>query len=401
MVNLGSIGRICEASVAFKTALLIAALAFGLAACGETESSTATPPPPPTVTVSKPLVRDLVEWDEYTGQFAATEFVELRARVSGYLRSVHFQDGEIVGKGDLLFIIDPRPFEVALATAKAQLAQASARLELARRQLGRAEQLRQRDFVPASTYDERAQQSVVAAAEVEGARAAIRGAELDLEFTRITAPVTGRVGRREVDVGNLVSGGPGGSTTLLTTIVTLDPIHFNFDISESNYLSYQRALSDGRLKSTRDGSVPVYVRLFDEENWPREGRMDYVANRVDRSSGTIRARGIFPNPDSIITPGQFGRIRIPGSERYQALLLPDSALMNDQSRKIVMVVKDDGTVEPRQVRPGPKELGLRIIRSGLQPTDTVIINGLVRARAGAKVTPEQGKIEPVEERPSS
>jgi RND family efflux transporter MFP subunit len=348
---------------------------------------------PPAVTVSQPLVQQVTEWDEYTGQFAAVEYVELRARVSGYLTEIHFEDGQLVKKGDLLFVIDPRPYEIALASAKAQLAQNQARVDLAKVELARAAQLRQRDFVAASTYDQRNEELLAATGALEGARAAVRAAELDLEFTHIAAPTTGRVSRHEVSLGNLVTGSTTGSTTLLTTIVSLDPMYLTFDMSENDFLAYQRAVLQGKLMSTRDDPVPVFAHLTDETSWTLQGRLDFVDNQVDRSSGTIRARGVFANPTFFITPGQFGRIRIPGSEPYQAILVPDAAVVTDQSRKIVMTVKDDGTVEPKIVRPGPTYEGLRIIRSGLAPTDKVIINGLVRARSGAKVTPQPGKIE--------
>jgi RND family efflux transporter MFP subunit len=348
---------------------------------------------PPPVTVSTPLQREIVEWDEFTGQFAAVEYVELRARVSGYLEQINFQDGQIVKKGDLLFVIDPRPFEIALASAQATLAQASARLELANRQLARAGTLRERDFVAASVYDERTQDLRAASGAVEGARAAVRAAELDLEFTRVTAPVGGRVSQHAVSVGNLVSGGAGGVTTLLTSIVSVDPIRLTFDMSESDFLAYQRAVADGKLKSTRDKGVEVEARLMDETRWSLKGTLDFVDNQVDRTAGTIRVRAIFPNPGLLATPGQFGRLRLPASDLYQAILIPDSAVVTDQSRKIVMTVQEDGTVEPRIIRPGPTFEGLRIVRSGLKPDDRVIINGLVRARPGAKVTPQPGKIE--------
>jgi RND family efflux transporter MFP subunit len=351
-----------------------------------------TPPPAaPSVTVAKPMQREIVEYDEFTGQFAAVEYVELRSRVSGYLQSHHFEEGQIVKKGDLLFIVDPRPFEAALASARAELSQAQARVDLANQQLKRAAELSQRDFVARSTYDERVQEQRVAASAVEIARAAIRTAELDLEFTRITAPVSGRAGRREVSDGNLISGGAGNGNTLLTSIVSTDPIYFVFDMSEGDFLSYQRAVQSGRLQSTRD-SVTVYARLRDEPDWPREGKLNFVDNQVNRSSGTIRVRAVFPNPDGFLTPGQFGRIRLPGSEPYQALLVPDSAILTDQAQKIVMVVNADGVVAPKTVRPGPIYDGLRIIRSGLSKDDTIIINGLIRARPGGKVTAQPGEI---------
>ena len=356
------------------------------------EAQTAAPPPPP-VTVSHPLRRDLIEWDEFTGQVGAVDYVEIRARVPGYLQSIHFQDGQIVQKGALLFVIDPRPYEAALASAKAQLAQSNARLDLANQQLARAGALRQRDVLSASTYDERVQEVRVAAAGVEVSRSAVQTAELDLEFTRITAPVSGRVSQREVSIGNLIAGGTGGAPTLLTTIVSLDPIYFNFDMSESDFLAYQRATARGLLEQQRDGEVGVQARLFDERDWPLKGRIDFVDNQVDRGAGTIRVRAVFDNPTMMLTPGQFGRLRLPGSERYTATLVPDSAIVSDQSSKIVLTVAEDGTVVPKPVRPGPIEDGLRIIRSGLEPTDRVIISGIVRARPGSKVTPQDGEIQ--------
>jgi len=354
---------------------------------------TAAPPPP--VTVASPVYQEIVEWDEFTGQFSAVEYVELRARVGGYLESIHFEDGQMVAKGDLLFVIDPRPYEIALASARARLDEAKARVELANRQLERASRLRQEDFVAASTYDERAQEAASSTAAVEAAEAAIRQAELDLEFTRVTAPLSGRIGRHRVSVGNLIADG-GSQATLLSTIVSLDPIYFDFDVSEADFLAYQRAAASGRLKSTRESGIEVFAHLPDEREWTIKGRLEFVDNQVDRATGTIRARAEFPNPDLLITPGQFGRIRIPGSDPYKAIMIPDSALVTDQANKLVMTVEADGTVVPKLVRPGPgyDPLGLRIIREGLEPTDKIIINGLIRARPGAKVTPEPGEIEP-------
>jgi RND family efflux transporter MFP subunit len=352
---------------------------------------------PPAVTVSEPLQREVVEYAEYTGQFAAFEYVELRARVGGYLQSHHFEEGQIVKKGDLLFIIDPRPFEAALASARAELSQAEARVDHAKRQLARAGLLRERDFVAASTYDERLQEQRVSLAAVEIAKAAVRAAELDVEFSRILAPVSGRTSRREVSDGNLISGGSGNGNTLLTTIVSLDPIYFVFDMSEADFTAYQRAVQAGRLQSTRD-AVPVFARLRDEPDWPREGRLDFVDNQVNRSAGTIRVRARFPNPDGFLTPGQFGRIRLPGSESYKALLVPDSAILSDQSQKIVMIVDADGTVVSKVVRAGPTYDGLRIVRAGLAPNDKVIINGLAMARVGGRVTPQAGEIKGAGER---
>jgi RND family efflux transporter MFP subunit len=352
------------------------------------------PPAPPTVTVSRPIQRELVEWDEYTGQFAAMEYVEIRARVSGYLTEIHFQDGQLVKEGDLLFVIDPRPYEATLAAARAQLAQSEAQVELATRQLGRTAELRKKDFEPASAYDQRVSDLKVASAAVESAKAAIRSAELNVGFTRITAPLTGRISNHQVSIGNLISGGDAATTPALTTIVSLDPIYFYFDMSEGDYLAYQRATAAGMLNEARETTPPVYARLTDETEWPWKGQLNFLDNQMDRGAGTIRARATFVNPGYFVTPGQFGRIRIPASQQHVAILVPDGAVVTDQSRKLVMTVKEDGTVEPKVVRPGPMtEDGLRIIRSGLEASDRVIINGLVRARPGGKVTPQPGQIE--------
>ncbi|HLH90640.1 MAG TPA: efflux RND transporter periplasmic adaptor subunit [Xanthobacteraceae bacterium] len=349
--------------------------------------------PPPAVTVSTPLQKEIVEWQEFTGQFAAVDYVEVRARVSGYLTEIHFTDGQMVNEGDLLFVIDPRPYEATLAAAQAQLGQANAQLDLAQRQLERSADLKNKGFEPVANYDQRVSEMKVAAAAVESAKAAIRSAQLNVEFTQIKAPVTGRISNHMVSIGNLVSGGEGGSTTLLTTIVSLDPIYFNFDMSESDYLAYERATQKGLMQSTRGDKVGVALHLTDERGWPHEGKLDFVDNQVDRLSGTIRVRAVFPNSDLFLTPGQFGRIRIPGSEPYRAILIPDAAMVTDQSQKEVMIVKDDGTIEPRVVRVGPSYDNLRIIRSGLASSDRIVIDGLMRARPGAKVTPQPGKIE--------
>jgi RND family efflux transporter MFP subunit len=354
----------------------------------------AAPAAPPPVTVSAPVQKEVTEWDEYTGQFAAVDYVEIRARVPGYLTEIHFTDGQIVNKGDLLFVIDPRPYEIELQQAQAQHATAEATLDLANRELQRAATLREKDFVAQSTYDQRLQTMKSAAASVETGKAAIRQAQLDLEFSHITAPVTGRISQHQVSIGNLVAGGATGTPTLLTTIVSLDPIYLNFDMSEAQFLSYERAVAEGKLKSNRGAGVPVFARLTDEQKWTREGVLNFVDNQVDRSAGTIRARGIFPNPDLFLTPGQFGRLRIPGSEPYQAILVPDVSVVTDQSSKLLMTVADDGTVVPKPVRLGPMIDGLRVIRSGLDAKDRVVIDGLVRARPGAKVTPQPGEIKP-------
>jgi RND family efflux transporter MFP subunit len=348
---------------------------------------------PPAVTVSPPLVREIVDWNEYTGQFAATESVEVRARVSGYLTEIHFQDGQFVKKGDPLFVIDPRPFEIDLAAAKAQLEQASARLDLANRQLSRAAELRHSETIAASAYDERAAEVRQATGAIDAARAAIASAELNLEFTRVTAPMSGHVSRHLVSIGNLVFGGAGTGTTLLTTIVATDPIYCLFDISEADLLAYQRAAAQGRMKAADSGALAIDGRRFDEKDWTLKGRLDFVENQLDRGSGTLRVRALFPNADASILAGSFARVRVPASEPHQALLVPESAILSDQSRKLLMTVAANGAVEPRVVELGPVYGNLRIISAGIAPGDRVVINGLIRVRPGVKVAAQDGKIE--------
>ena len=353
----------------------------------------AAPPPALPVTVSKPLLQKVTEWDEFTGQFEAVDSVEIRARVSGYLDTIGFDDGQIVNKGDQLFVIDPRPFEIALKSAQSALNSANARLQLAKQQLERAQKLKQSDFTPQSTLDQRQQEMLSAAADAQVAQAAINSAQLNLDFTHIMSPISGRIGAHQVSIGNLINGGDTGTTTLLTTIVSLDPIRLAFDMPESDFLAYQRRAAEGKMLSKRESDIPVEARLMDETDWTLKGKLDFVNNAVDRGSGTIRARAVFANADLLITPGQFGRIRIPGSEPHDAILIPDAAIVSDQSQKIVMTVAADGTVVPKPIRPGPSYQGLRIVRSGLKGDETIIIDGLLRARPGAKVVPQPGKIE--------
>ena len=378
--------------------LLLAGIAAGLflsagGAHGRRAMAQSQPAAPPAVTVSHPLEREVVEWDEYTGQFAAVEYVELRARVSGYLTEIHFEDGQFVKKGDLLFVIDPRPFEADLQQAEANLERDKAQVVRANLDLTRYSVLAQKEFAPQQQLEQARATAQGAVATVKADEAAVVQAKLNLEFTHISAPVGGRIGSHQVSLGNLILGGTSGSLTLLTTIVSLDPIWFNFDMSESDYLSYQRAVQAGLLKSASDGTVTSFVRLADETGWPHEGHLDFIDNQLDRGAGTIRARAVFANASHLLTPGEFGRIRVPGSEPHQAILIPDAAVVTDQSRKIVMTVGADGTVAPRVIRPGPTYEGLRIVRDGLAAADTIVINGLVRARPGAKVTPQPGKIE--------
>ncbi len=360
-----------------------------LAGAGLARAQPAAPP----VTVSPPLQREITEYNEYTGQFAATEIVEIRPRVGGYLTEQLFTDGQMVTKGDRLFTIDPRPYEIALQKAQAAAATAAAQLEQASRDVTRGTALRSQDFIAASVQDQRVQQMKTAAAALSSANADIRSAQLDLEFSHITAPVTGRIGAHQVSLGNLVTGGASiASPTLLTTIVALDPIWFNVDMSEADYLAYQREVAAHHLPSARDGSLVADVQLGDEDGWSRHGHVDFLDNQIDRSSGTIRVRASFANPDGFLTPGMFGRLRLPASAAHVAMLVPDGAVTTDQSRKIVMTVTADGHVVPQMVDTGPLVDGLRVIRTGLDPADRVVIDGLMRARPGGVVTPVPGTI---------
>ncbi len=379
----------------FRKLFFVAAV-LTVAACNPSESNVAqAPPAPPPVTVSQPLVREIVEWDEYTGRFQAVETVDVRSRVSGYLDSINFTDGEIVNEGDLLFVIDQRPFQVALAQAEAELNQARTRAELAAKDLERARPLLQRGNISQAVFDERLQARQEADAAVRSAEAQVEAARLDLEYSEIRAPVTGRISRYLVSVGNLVTGGA-ANATLLTTIVSLDPIHFFFDANEAAYLKYVRLDRTGQRTSSRDAQNPVQLSLLDEIDFPHRGRMDFVENRLDQQTATIRARAVFDNGELLFLPGMFGRIRLIGSGRYAAIMLPDEAIGTDQSRKFVYVLDENNVVGIRLVELGPIIDGLRVIRDGLGPDDRVIIDGLQRARPGAPVTPQEGRIEVAE-----
>ena len=349
--------------------------------------------PPPAVTVSAPVTRQTTDYLEYTGQFAAVDYVEIRSRVSGFLAERHFTDGQIVTKGDLLAVIDPRPFEIELQGAEAQRDTAAAQLDFAQRDVARGAALRQTEALATSTFDQRVQQMKTAGAALSAANAAIRNAKLDLEYSRVTAPISGRIGALQVSAGNLIVGGKdSNNSTLLATIVSVDPLWFNFDMSESDFLAYSRAVSQGRLGSPRDGGTAAQLRLDDERDWTRAATINFIDNQIDRASGTIRVRATVPNPGLFITPGQFARIRLPSSEPHTALLVPDAAVTTDQSRKVVMTVDATGTVVPKIVTTGPIVGGLREIRTGLAPSDQVVIDGLLRARPGTKVTPQPGSI---------
>jgi RND family efflux transporter MFP subunit len=348
------------------------------------------PAPPPQVTVSLPVQQMVQATGRFLGQFSAVDSVELRAQVGGTLTAIDFQDGQIVHKDDPLFVIDPRPFQIRLDQAVAQLQTAQAKETLSEAELWRAQQLKRTDFGTAESVDQRAADQRSQQAAIDTAKAAIMDARLDLEFSQVTAPFTGRIGAHLVSVGNLVSGSRGGTspTTLLATIVSLDPIHLDFDMSESDYLAYQQA---------HHGSAPhdgVDISLDGDGHFDRHGKLDFIDNAVNRSSGTIHARVTVPNPDLGLTPGQFARLRVALGDPAPALLVPAAAVIPDQSRQIVMTVAADGTVVPKVVEIGDLYRGLRVIRSGLAASDRVVINGVVRVRPGIKVTTVNGAITP-------
>jgi multidrug efflux system membrane fusion protein len=365
---------------------LVVLLGLSLSGCGDKPPQPAAAAPPP-VTVAQPVKRTVTEWDEFTGRFEAVEEVQVRARVGGFVTSVEFRDGAIVHAGDLLYVIDPRPFEATALQADGQLSDARAKAELAKRELDRALTLVQTSAVSESIVDQRRQTLQAAHAAEMQAEGALKAAQLNIEFTHVMAPITGRVSRHLVSVGNLVQGSDGAST-LLTSIVSLDPIYIYFDVDEQTYLKNNKLWFEGRRPSSRDTPNPVKVTLTGGTEPSHEGKMDFIDNRLDLSTGTLRSRAVIPNKDFSILPGQFGRVRLIGSAPYEALLLPDTAVATDQSRKIVFVVRDDNTVEAKPVTLGPLDEGLRVIREGLKAEDRVIVNGLQRARVGAKVTPQ-------------
>jgi len=371
------------------------ALVAGLfAACGEQKTPAAgAAPPPPKVSVAKPVQKKVTERDEYVGRFVAFDYVEVRARVSGYLEKIHFKDGQLVKQGDPLFTIDPRPFKAAVAQAKASIEQAKANRAFAESDLKRGESLRAGTTITQQALDQRMQASRVAAAAVTAQQAGLEQAELDLSFTELTAPISGRIGDRRVSVGNLVSGGASGSTTLLATIASIDPIRFEFTMDEASYLRYLR-IAGGKASAAADRgmTLPVQLKLIDEDKFSHEGKIDFVDNAIDRSSGTIRGRALFANADSKLTPGMFGRIQIATSAPVAALLVPDAAIATEQVRKFVYVLDADNVAHPKYVKLGQLVDGLRVVE-GIEPDDTIVVNGLMRVRPGVKVAPENVEVE--------
>jgi len=356
--------------------------AFLVAAC----SKPAPPPPPPQVTVAPATGRDIADWDEFTGHFESVGAVEIRPRVSGFVQRVAFTEGATVRRGDPLFVIDPRPYAAEVARAEAELARARTRAALASVEHERAQRLVATQAISREELDARSSGRAEGDAAIRAAEAALTTARLNLEWTTVRAPISGRVGRAAVTAGNLVEAGP--PATLLTTVVSLDPIYVYFDTDEQAYLKYVRAIGG------RGGKQPVRIGLANETGFPHEGRLDFVDNRLDPGAGTIRLRAVLPNGSRLFAPGLFARIRIGGSATYSATLVQDQAIGTDQDRKFVLVLKPDSTVEYRPVTIGRLTDGLRVVSSGVEPGEDVVINGLMRIRPGMKVIAKRATMSP-------
>jgi RND family efflux transporter MFP subunit len=358
-----------------------------LAGCSEGEP-TPTPPAPPTVSIANPLVKEITEWDGYTGRLQAIQSVEVRARVGGYLESVHFKDGSMVQQGDLLFTIDRRPYQAALDEASARLERARAQLNLAETDLARAQNLFEQNAISEEELDQRTQGRRSVAAEVQAAEAAVRRAELDLNWTEVRAPISGRIGRELVTKGNLIGGGSAGAT-LLTKIVSLDPIYLYFTADELALLRYIRLDQAGERVSSRTAENPVRLQLADENGYPHVGHMNFVDNEIDEATGTIQGRAIFRNPGMALTPGMFARILLKGRGPYETLLIPDAAVGADQATRFVYIVDEDSVARRRDVVLGRwVDDRLRVVEDGLKPGDRIVTEGLQFVQADSPVTPD-------------
>jgi len=358
-----------------------------LAGCGENSSRTA-PPITPTVSVAQPIARKVHEWDEFTGRLASPETVEVRARVSGYIDKIHFKEGGEVRQGELLVTIDQRPYQATVDRLKAELGAARARAELARGEAKRAEGLAATKAISTDTYEQRRQTAVQADESVLSAEAALKAAQLDLEFAEVRAPITGRISNARVTAGNLVVGGSAANATLLTTLVSQDPLHCYFEADETSVLRYRQLHREGKRVSAMFATVAAEMELGNEQGFPHKGQIDFVDNEVNPATGTIRARAVFANPDKLMSPGFFARIRIPGAGEYDAVLVRDGAISSDQGRLFVLSVDANNKTVYRPVKTGPIIDGLRVVREGLGPDDRVIVSGLMSARPGVPVQPQ-------------
>jgi membrane fusion protein, multidrug efflux system len=360
------------------------AISVALSSCNKEPPPPAPPPPP--VTIAKPVQKEVVEWDVFTGRTDAVESVNITPRVSGYIDNITFKAGDMVNKGDLLFVIDPRPYQAALDQANAQLRQAEANQQLQEANFARQDRLRQTGVIAKEDFDTALSKKNQAAGEVLADQAAIELAKLNLSFTQVTSPIRGRIGREQVTVGNLVQ----ADSTLLTNIVSVDPIYAYFNVDERSVLKYQQQVREGRLADARNAEVPVYLQVQNEKGFPHQGVIDFVNNQFNSSTGTLQVRGLFPNATGFLFPGAFVRIRIAGSPKQEAILITDRAVGTDQGTKYVLLVGADNLVAVRPVELGPEVDGLRVVRNGLKGDEQVIINGLVNAKPGSKVSPQPG-----------
>ncbi len=367
--------------------LLILFMLLSINGCENQSGSTAAPAQshPPSVKIAQPMAQDVTEWDEYTGRIEAVSSVDIRSRVSGYLEKVNFKAGDKVKKGDLLFLIDPKPFSALLNFAVAELDRAKARLELAKNDLERAERLFRAKAISEEEHDARSKGMREAAAAVQSAEANVATARLNLDFTKIRAPIDGRIGRELITEGNLVSGG-GADATKLTFIVSTDPVYVYVDADERSVLKYRRLNKDGEISA---GQTPVQLAVADEVDFPHQGHLDYISPREDTATGTVTLRGVFANSDELLSPGFFARMRVRGSAPYPAILLPDRAIATDQAQRFVWVVNKDNQVEYRQVVLGAHIGQARVIKQGVNPEEWVVIEGLAKIRPGIKVNPER------------
>jgi len=374
---------------------LLATLLLG--ACGKSAEQTAptaaAPPPAMPVSVAAVLEKQVNDWEEFTGKLEAVENVAVRPRVSGTIDKIYFKEGNEVKQGDLLFLIDPRPFDAELKRAEADTARADAQVELAKTQLARSEELVKSGFISRQGLDEKIHAEREAMASLRAAQANLTGARLNVEYARVRAPIAGRIGKAEVTEGNLVSGGSGGQATLLTTLVSLDPIHAYFEADEQIFLRYTRMGREGAQRT------PVLMGLSNEAGFPHEGHMDFVDNQLNPATGTIRARAVFDNKQRMFTPGLFARVRITGGAPYAAALISDRAVGTDQNKKFVLVVGDNNMLAYREIKLGPVVDGLRVVREGLKVGEKIVVKGLQRVRPGMPVAPQMMPMESVDAPP--
>jgi len=368
--------------LALKTGLAVFA---GLAIVGCGQKPAAQAPPPPTVTVAKPVKKEIVEWLYFTAQTQAVDTVSISPRVTGYIDNITFKEGDVVDFGDLLFVIDPRPYQAALDQAKAQLEQSQAQQKLNDANLERANDLLAKKVIAKQDYDTTAAQKYVGDAQVVASQAAVESAQLNLDFTQIRSPIHGKIGVQLVNRGNLVQ----ANATQLTTIVSIDPIYAYFYVDERSVLRYQEAVKAGKMPAAKQATLPVWLQLENEQGYPHGGVIDFINNAFDPSTGTLQLRGRFPNLDGYLLPGAFGSVRVAGSPKYEAVLVADRAIGSDQDQKYVVVVQPDGLTKYQKVVLGPIVDGLRVIQSGLQGDETVVVEGIGKVRPNSKVSAEQ------------